>query len=90
MEVSENKNWSHGVKGTDPKKILTALYTNLMYLIKEFCFVDTRKPSVSRSLDEVFQYILDHELSKADSNKRVLMVCRLSLKLLKSLKILPE
>ena len=89
-EITDNKSWSHPVKGTNPNKILTSLYTSLMYLVKEYCFFNTQRQVTARSLDEVFQHILDTETNRVDGNKKVLMTCRLSLKLLKSLKILPD
>ena len=90
IDFEENKNWTHPVKGTEPEKILISLYTNLMYLVKEYCFIDMNNRVSAKSLNEVFQCILDKELNKVDGNKKVIMTCRLALKLLKSLKILPE
>ena len=61
-----------------------------MYLVKEYCFIDMNNRVSAKSLNDVFQCILDKELNKVDGNKKVIMTCRLALKLLKSLKILPE
>ena len=53
--------WTHAVKGTDPVRMLTSLYRNLMILVKDYNMTTRRSGNEKKSLDEVFKSILETE-----------------------------
>ena len=82
--------WTHAVKGTEPVRILTSLFRNLMILIKDYNVATGKSDCKKKSLDEVFQSILDNEANQFKGNKKLQLLCRHSISLLKAMRVCPE
>ena len=89
-ESYESQQQKYAVKSSQPERILTALYRNILLLVDDYNVTAWSNNSQKESLDKVFHNIIESETVRLKGNKKLVMLCVHSLNLLKVMQICPN